>query len=146
MSVNWTYLTNESIVFAWSDAVATIYFIVQVCVASNRERCLLNSVLSVKSFVIVRALRKASFYKINEELQCDDLVFKQTFQLDQPPLWYKAVPTRHLQSVSSFSSNEFTRWSPSVKCQTSLDSMCYCTYRVYSFDRLCSHVHVLLEY
>ena len=66
------------------------------------ERCLLNSVLLVKSFVNVRASSKASF---NKELQCSDLVLKQTFQLlDQPPLCYKAVPTRHLQSVSSFSS------------------------------------------
>ena len=32
-------------------------------VATNRERYLLNSVLSVKSFVSVRALRKASFTK-----------------------------------------------------------------------------------
>jgi len=47
-------------------------------------------------------------------LRCGDLVLKQTFQLDQPPLCYKAVPTWHLQRVSSFSSNDFTRWSPSV--------------------------------
>ena len=90
-------------VFARSDAVATIYFITQFCAASIRERHLLNSMLLVKSFVNVRALRKSQFYKINEELQYGDLVMKHTFQfLDQSPLCYKAVPTRHLQSVSSF--------------------------------------------
>ena len=30
------------------------------------------------------------------------------------PVCYKAVPTRHLQCISSFSSNDFTRWLPSV--------------------------------
>ena len=80
--------------------------------------------------------------KINEELRCGGLVLKHTFQLDQPPLCYKAVLTRHLQSVSSFSSNDFTWWSPSVppKCKTSLDSLRSCTCRVYP------HAHVLLEY
>ena len=44
------------------------------------------------------------------------LGFEATFQLlDEPLLCYKAVPTRHLQSISLFSSfNDFTRWSPSV--------------------------------
>ena len=55
-------------IFARSDAAATIHFIVQFCAATNRERHLLNLVLSVTSFLTVRALRKASFYKINEEL------------------------------------------------------------------------------
>ena len=52
--------------------------------------------------------------RFNKELRCGGLDLKQTFQFDQPPLCYKAVLTRHLQSVSSFSSNDFTRWSPSV--------------------------------
>ena len=59
--------------------------------AIDREQHLLDSVLSVKK----------------KELRCVDLVLKQTFQLlDQPPLCYKykAVPTRHIQSVSLFSS------------------------------------------
>ena len=84
-------------VFARSDAAATIYFITQFCAASIRERRLLK-----KSFVNV----KASF---NKELRCGDLVLKQTLQLlDEPPLCYKAVPTRHLQSVSLFSSSNDT--------------------------------------
>ena len=74
-------------VFTRSDAAATIYFIMQFCAASIWERRLLNSVLLVKSFVNVRALRKASFFK--KELWCD-LGLKQTFQLlDQPPLCHK---------------------------------------------------------
>ena len=73
----------------------------QFCTASIWERHLLNSVLSVES----------QFYK---NMRCGDLVLKQTFQLlDQLLLCYKAVPTRNLQSVSSFSSNDFTCWSPS---------------------------------
>ena len=41
-------------IFARSDATAIV--IAQFCAASIRERRLLNSVLSVKSYVIVRAL------------------------------------------------------------------------------------------
>ena len=52
-------------VFTRSNAVATIYFIMQFCVASNQERRLLNSVLSAKSFINARSLRKASFIKFN---------------------------------------------------------------------------------
>ena len=67
--------------------MATIYFITQFCAASNREQSLLNSVFSVKTFLNVKALRKASFVSINKELRCSDLVLKQTFQLlDQPLL------------------------------------------------------------
>ena len=60
-----------------------------------------------------KGFEKSQFYKINEELKCSDLVLKQTFQLDRPSLCYKAVSTRHLQSVSSFSFNDLTR-SPSM--------------------------------
>ena len=51
---------------------------------------------------------------VNKELRYSDLVLKQTFQLlDEPPLCYKAVPARRLQSVSLFSpSNDFTCWLP----------------------------------
>ena len=104
--------------------------------ATNWEWRLLNSVLSVKSFVVVRAFRKASFVKINKELQCDDLVFEQAFQLDQPPLCYKG----YLHGTS----NPFHRFLPMnshddrlprlKKCKTSLNSVRCCTYRVYSFD------------
>ena len=77
-------------VFARSDAAAIIYFITQFCAASIREWRLLNSVVSVKSFVYVRTLRIAS-YKINKELR-SDLLLKQNFKLvDQPSLSYKAV-------------------------------------------------------
>ena len=64
------YSTSKDLttIFAWSDTAATIYFIAQFCAASIREqllieRRLLKSVLSVKSYVIVRALRKASCIK-----------------------------------------------------------------------------------
>ena len=78
-------------------------------VATNREWRLLNSVLSVKSFLNVRALRKASFARLTKNY---DAV---TWFWSKPSSCYKAVPTRHLQSVSSFSSsNDFTRWSPSA--------------------------------
>ena len=90
--------------FARSDAAATIYFIAQFCAASIRERLLIESgklrVLG-KIFRNRKGNEKNQFYKINEELRCGDLLLKQTFQLDQPPLCYKAVPTRHLQCVSS---------------------------------------------
>ena len=107
-------------IFARSDAVATIYFITQFCVASIREQLLIErafiklSVIS-KIFCKCKGFEKSQFYRFIKELRCGDLVLKQTFQLlDQPPLCYKAVPTRHLQSVSLFSSsNDFTRSSPS---------------------------------
>ena len=68
-------------------------------VATNRDWRLLNSVIGK----IFRKCKGFEFYKIYKELQCGDLVLKQTFQLlDQPPLCYKAVPTRHLLSVSHF--------------------------------------------
>ena len=57
-----------STVFVRSDAVATIYFIAQLCgfysrVATNRERHLLNSVLSVKSSVIGKGFEKIRLMK-----------------------------------------------------------------------------------
>ena len=54
-------------------------------------------------------------------------------QLDQPPLCYKAVPTRHFQSVSSFSISHNDRPPCLKKCRTSLDSVRSSTYRVYPF-------------
>ena len=58
----------------------------------------------------------SQLYKTNKELRCGDFVLKQNFQLlDHPSLSYKVAPTQHLQSVSLFSSsNDFTRWLPSV--------------------------------
>jgi len=61
-------------VFARSDATATIYFIVQFCVASIWKWLLIESgiyltLFSVKSFLIVRALRKASFIRLTKN--CD---------------------------------------------------------------------------
>ena len=35
-----------------------------------------------KIFCNCKGFEKSQFYKINEELRCGDLVFKQTFQLD----------------------------------------------------------------
>ena len=47
--------------------------IAQFCAAFIRERRLLSSVLSVKSLVIVRALRKASFIKKNPQTSLDSV-------------------------------------------------------------------------
>ena len=69
--------------------------IAQFCAASIRERRLLNSVFSVKFFVIVRALRKASFIR------------RITMQLDQPLLCYEAV---YLHGTS----NPFPRFLPLI--------------------------------
>jgi len=90
MCMHMSVYTSMHTVFAQSDATAT-----------NRERCL-------KSFVNVRALRTASFIRSTKNY--GDLILKQNFQLlDQSSLSYKAVPTWHLQSVSSLSScNDFT--------------------------------------
>ena len=55
-------------VFAQSDAVATINFIVQFCAASNREWRLLYSVLG-KIFRNCKGLRKASFIRLTKN--CD---------------------------------------------------------------------------
>ena len=85
--------------------------------ATNRERCLLNSVFSVKFFVIAKALRKASFIR------------RIAMQLDQPPLATK----RYLHGTSY-------RFLPMIshddrppclkKRRTSLDSVRSCIYRV----------------
>ena len=132
-----SYAAFPTTVFTQSDVVVAICFITQFCAASirewlHREWCLLNSLLSEKSFInVAKGLEKSQFYKLNKELQCADLVFKQTFQLlDQPPLCYKTASTQHLQSVSSFSSsNDFTCWSPSVPYKMP-------NYRVYSLHAL----------
>ena len=58
----------KNTIFAWSDAVATIYFITWFCVPSIWEWCLLNSVSSVKSFGNVRALRKTIRLKKNYDV------------------------------------------------------------------------------
>ena len=64
-------------------------------------------VVFIKLSFISKIVRKCKGFekshKIKKEIRCGALVLKQTFQLlDQLPLWYKAVPTQHLQSVSSF--------------------------------------------
>ena len=81
-------------------------------VATNREWRLLNSVLSVKSFLNVRALRKASFGRLTKNY---DAV---TWFWSKPSSFltsHRFATKWYLQSVSSFSSsNDFTRWSPSA--------------------------------
>ena len=77
-------------------------------VTTNRERHLLNSVLSVKIFRECKGFEKSQFYMINKELQCGDLDLKQTFQFhDQLPLCHQLdlqsgsyLHVWHLQSVS----------------------------------------------
>ena len=96
-------------ILAQSDAVAII---TQFCGASSQERLLIkSSVYKLSIFRKYKGFEKSQFYKINKELQCGDVVLKQSFQLlDQPLLCCKAVPTRHLQTLSSFSSsNDFTQ-------------------------------------
>ena len=105
--------------------------------ATNRERRLLNSVFLVKFFVIVRALRKASFIR------------RIAMQLDQPPLCYKAV---YLHGTS----NPFPRFLPMIshddrppclkKCRTPLDSVRSCTYCVLIWYLGPRFVHVRMCY
>ena len=60
--------------------------------------------LSEKSFVNT-CTKGLEFCNINSELTCGDLISERNVQLlDQLSLFNKAVPTRHLQFVSSFSS------------------------------------------
>jgi len=68
-------------------------------------------------------------------------------------LRYKAVPTWHLRSVSSFSSNDLTRWSPSTPQKMPNFSQraffylsCILIWYCHSRHEVCSHAHVLLEY
>ena len=63
-----------------------------------------------KTFCKCKGFEMSQLYKTNKEFRCDDFVSKQNFQLlDRPSLSYKVAPTRHLQSVSLFSScNDFT--------------------------------------
>ena len=88
-------------VFTRSNAMATIYFIMQFCVASNRERRLLNSVLSAKSFVNATLLRKASFIKFNSShmMGCDkhqfsDKMTVRTWTIFEILLFDKVVWTK----------------------------------------------------
>ena len=133
----------RSTVFARSDAAATIYL--NLCgfysrAVTNRERRLLNSVFSVKFFVIVRALRKASFIR------------RIAIKVDQPPLCYKAVPTRHFQSVFSFSQWFHTMIAlraskmPNFSGQRAFLYLS-CTHLILPFEpEVCSRAHVLLKY
>ena len=109
---------QKSTVFAQSDATATIYFIMQFCVKWR----LLKSVFSVKIFRNCKGFEKSQFYK-----NCG-AAWSAT-------VCYKAVPTRHFQSVSSFLPmiSHDDRPLCLKECRTSLDSMCSCTYCVYSF-------------
>ena len=128
-------LASIDTVFAWSDATATIYFIMQ-----SRAVFIKLSVIH-KIFCKCKDIEKSYFYKINKELWCSDLVLKQpsNFLMSR----YFATK-RYLHGTS----NPFPCFLLSMishddhplclkKCQTSLDSVrsCnYCTYRVYSFD------------
>ena len=88
----WQYYNFICTIFAQSDGAATIYFITQFCVASIRERLLIEKVF-IKLSVIGKIFRK-----------CKDFEKSQFYRFN------KAVPTRHLQSISLFSSsNDSTR-------------------------------------
>ena len=103
------------------------YYLFQRAILCNFYLRVVFIKLSVigKIFGNCKGFEKRQFYKNDEKLQCGDLVLKQTFQLDQPALCFKAVPTRNLQSVPSI----FFQWDrpPCLKkCQTSLNSMHSC--------------------
>ena len=100
---------NICTVFARSDAAATHHAI--LCgfysrAATNWERRLLNSVLSVKSFVNVRALRNANFIRLKKRIAMRWL----GFEANLPASWsaaallqsgtYTAPPIRFLVSRS----------------------------------------------
>ena len=141
----------EVTVFAWSNAVATIYFIAQFCAASIWERCLLNSVLPVKSIVTVRVLRKASFITLTKN--CDAVTW---FWSKPSSLISRGFATKRYLHCTS---NLFPPFLPMIsqddrspclkKCETYLDSVYFCTYRVYSFQiaiRDIGFVHVCMCY
>ena len=156
ISIGGLLCSHKHTVFARSDATATIYFIVQFCAASIREQHLLNSVLSVKPLVIVRALRKASFIRLMKN--CEVVT------------WFWSKPSSYLISCrfatkrylhgtsnlfpSSFSSNDFMRWSPSVHQKMPnfsgqrafLYLACILIWYCHSRHEVCSRPHVLLEY
>ena len=122
-------------VFARSDSAATHRTI--LCgfysrAATNQERRLFNSVFSVKSFVIVRALRKASFIRLTN-LRCGDLICKPS-SLISP----RFATKRYLHRTSNLfprrlPMNSHDDRPPCLKnCRTSLDSVSSCTCRVYS--------------
>ena len=122
-------------VIAQSDATATIYFIAQFCAASIRERHLLNSALSVKYLVIVRALRNASFIRIMKNCNAVTWFWSKPSSL----ISHRFETKRYLHGTSK----PFPHFIPMSshddrppclkKCQTFLNSMHSCTYRVYSF-------------
>ena len=93
-----------------------------------------------KIFHKCKGLEKSQFYKLYKELQCADLVFKQTFQLlDQPPVCYNAV--------SNSTSNPFPHFllpmtllvdcPPClIKCQTIAYTLCMLSYSRSSHEGL----------
>ena len=87
-------------VFAQTDTVTTIYSINQFCAASIREWHLFNLVETQCEYARTKGL-ELHVHNINSELKCSDSISEQNYHfLDQPSLSDKAVPTRHLQSVS----------------------------------------------
>ena len=121
----WSLSSFAITVFARSDAAATIYFITQFCAASNREQCLLNSVISVKS----------QFYKINKEYMMRWL----GFEANLPASWsaaallqsdtYTAPPIRFLVFFQLLHTLIAFRASTNAKLLRT--ALYYCTYRVY---------------
>ena len=103
-------------------------------VATNQERRLLNSNFPVKSFIIVRALRKTSFTRFTKN--CDAVTW---FWSKPSSLISRHFATKwYLHGTSNaFPRNDFTRWSPSVpqKWWTPLDSLRSCTYRLFCSAR-----------
>ena len=112
--------------------------------ATNPERRLFNSVFSIKSFVFVRALRKVSFIRLTKN--CDVVTWfwnKHSSLISRHFATYTAPPIR-----SSFSSNGFTWWSPSMPENFSGQrAFLYLSRILLPFETQgCSRAHMLLEY
>ena len=102
-----TYTINYSTTCTESHAHKTAYM--QFCAVYIRERHLLNSVLLIKFFVNVRALRKASFIRLTKNYNTVTWFWSKPFSFLISCCF--ATNTQHLQFVSSFSS---TLWWPSM--------------------------------
>ena len=116
--------------------------------ATNRERRLFSSVFSVKSFVIVRALRKASFIRLTKN--CDAVTW---FWSKHSSLINRRFATKQYLHGTS---NPFPCFLPIISqddhppclknCWTSLDSVSSCTYCIYSCHLRHEVVHMRMYY
>ena len=120
--------------------------------ATNRERRLFSSVFSVKSFVIVRALRKASFIRLTKNCDAVTWFWSKHFSL----INRRFATKQYLHGTS----NPFPCFLPMISQDDRSPSMSqkllnfsgqreflYLSHILLPFEtRSCSHAHVLLEY